>query len=554
MFEPTGVSRRAFLKAAAAGVTLPAALHAQTTQRETLYNGIVLPSPWPPRRVPPVFTPEKPPYLATRPAVINIDLGRQLFVDDFLIEESSLYRTFHRATYHAANPVLTPTEPWETRDPHAINTKIQPSQAAMPFSDGVFYDHGDRLFKMFYMAGYQQATALATSRDGVSWQKPRLPIVPGTNIVSPTPRDSSTVWLDYEAPSRESRYKMASYIGSEGALRLSESADGIRWRTVGTTGPCGDRSTFFRNPFRKQWIFSLRADDANGIKRYRRYFESADFARTKWTADQPVSWIGADRADRWRREYNAPPELYNLDAVAYESVMLGLFTIFRGEDRTREKPNDICIGFSRDGFHWDRTWRDAFISVSERQGDWNWANVQSAGGCCLVVGDHLYFYVSGRKGIPGTDLPGQCSTGLATLRRDGFASLTDEWPAGVPREVRGGRSSVVTQPVKFRGAHLFVNADAAGEIRVEVLDAAGKIITPYSAALCEPVRGDSTRHRVHWQSPASLRDLNGQPVRFRFVLTRSRLFSFWVADSEAGRSRGFAAAGGPDYPAGVDAG
>jgi hypothetical protein len=554
VFDPFRVTRRAFLKAAAAGVALPSSLAVQSRPRETLYNGIVLPAPWPPRRVTPVFQPEKPPYLAAPPAVINIEIGRQLFVDDFLIEESSLYRAFHAATYHAANPVLTPEEPWETRDPHAINTKIPPSQAAMVFSDGVFFDPADQLFKMFYMAGYREATALATSRDGISWRRPRLPIVAGTNIVSPTPRDSSTVWLDHESPSRESRYKMASYIMSEGGLRLSESPDGIRWRTVGRTGPCGDRTTFFRNPFRKVWTFSLRADDPTGIKRYRRYFESTAFANTRWSADQPVSWIGADAADRRRDDLKTPAELYNLDAVAYESVMLGLFTIFRGEQRQREKPNDICVGFSRDGFHWDRTSREPFIAVSEREGDWNWANVQSAGGCCTIVGDRLYFYVSGRQGIPGTDLPGKCSTGLATLRRDGFASVSDQWPAGMPREVRGDRSSIVTRPVRFRGGHLFVNAEAAGEIRVEIRDAAGKVIAPFTAAQCEPVRGDSTKHRVRWQSPASLRDLSGQSVRFRFELTRSRLYAFWVSDSAAGHSGGYAAAGGPDYPRGDDAG
>ena len=551
---PPGVTRRAFLKAAVAGVALPSSVFAQTSRRETLYNGIVLPSPWPPRRVPPTFVPESPPYLVSPPPVINIEIGRQLFVDDFLIEESSLYRQFHRASYHPASPVLTPQEPWETRDPHAINTKIQPSQSAMVFSDGVFFDPADGLFKMFYMAGYQQATALATSRDGVTWQKPRLPIVPGTNIVWPHGRDSNTVWLDHDAATRESRYKMASYVLRDGSMRLSESPDGVRWRTVGQTGPCGDRSTFFRNPFRKVWTFSLRADDPSGVRRYRRYVESTDFAATRWTPDQPVSWIGADTADPRRSDLDTRAELYNLDAVAYESVMLGLFTIFRGEQRTREKPNDICIGFSRDGFHWDRTSREAFLSVSEREGDWNWANVQSAGGCCAIVGDRLYFYVSGRQGIPGTDLPGRCSTGLATLRRDGFASVTDEWPAGKPREIRGDRSSLVTRPMTFRGGHLFLNADASGEIRVEMLDAAGKVIAPYAAAQCEPLRGDSTRHRVRWQTAPTIDELSGQTVRFRFFLTRSRVYSFWVADAETGRSRGYAAAGGPDYPKGVDAG
>jgi len=53
---------------------------------ETLYNGIVLPEKWPPNgkeRLP--LDPMQVPYLDNPPAVIPIDLGRQLFVDDFLI-------------------------------------------------------------------------------------------------------------------------------------------------------------------------------------------------------------------------------------------------------------------------------------------------------------------------------------------------------------------------------------------------------------------------------------------------------------------------------------
>ena len=36
-----------------------------------------------------------PPYLVDPPAVIPIDVGRQLFVDDFLIQSTSLTRRFH---------------------------------------------------------------------------------------------------------------------------------------------------------------------------------------------------------------------------------------------------------------------------------------------------------------------------------------------------------------------------------------------------------------------------------------------------------------------------
>jgi len=57
---------------------------------------------------------------------------------------------------------------------------------------------------------------------------------------------------------------------------------------------------------------------------------------------------------------------------------------------------------------------------------------------------------------------------------------------------------------------------------------------------------------VRWKTAPTIGELSGQTVRFRFLLTRSRLYSFWVADSETGRSRGYLAAGGPDYPKGVD--
>jgi hypothetical protein len=246
------------------------------------------------------------------------------------------------------------------------------------------------------------------------------------------------------------------------------------------------------------------------------------------------------------------PELYNLDAVAYESLLLGLFTIYRGERPEREKPNDVCLAFSRDGFHWHRPWRDAFIPVSDRQGDWNWANVQSAGGGCLIVGDQLYFYVSGRAGVPGTSLPGTCSTGLAMLRRDGFASVSDEWPSGIARRIGPPPGTLTTRPLRFSGQHLFVNATIAGELRVEVLDETGRVIEPFTSGQCVPLTGDSTRHRVEWKSRSSLDGLAGQSLRFRFRLSRARLYAFWVAGSPRGASNGFVAAGGPGYTSSRD--
>ncbi len=541
---PDGLTRRGFISTVTAALALPARVATQTAGRETLYNGIVLPAPWPPERRELDDEPHLPPYLLSPPSPINIDVGRQLFVDDFLIEESSLFRRFHAATYHTGNPVLSPERDWERQDPHSRLTGYPPNFAAMPFSDGVFYDPRDRVFKMWYMAGYQHYTALAVSSDGVTWERPNLGVVPGTNIVSTARRDSSTVWLDADAAGAE-RFKMASFDHAVSGLRLYQSPDGVRWSPAGVSGPCGDRSTFFRNGFRDVWVFSLR-DEYKGLLRSRRYFETRAFTAAAWPRNGPPRWTAADRADRTRPEMpTIPRELYNLDAVAYESVLLGLFTIFRGEERDREKPNDLCVAFSRDGFHWSRMWREPFIAVSERRGDWNWANVQSAGGVCTLAGDRLHFYVSGRAGQPGTQLPGICSTGLATLRRDGFASVTDLWPDGVPRQT-GLRAGLTTRVVQFSGGHLFVNAAVRGELRVEVLDRGGRVIDAFGADRCVPLRGDSTRAAITWAG-ADLARLSGQAVRFRFVVNDGQLYSFWVSRSARGESRGFVGAGGPGF-------
>ena len=100
------ISRRAFLAGAAASFALPVPTLGR--QSETLYNGITLGRPWPPEWRYAEEHPTVPPYLADRPSVVPIDLGRQLFVDDFLIEQTTMSRAFHKPAYHPANPILKP--------------------------------------------------------------------------------------------------------------------------------------------------------------------------------------------------------------------------------------------------------------------------------------------------------------------------------------------------------------------------------------------------------------------------------------------------------------
>jgi hypothetical protein len=112
---------------------------------------------------------------------------------------------------------------------------------------------------------------------------------------------------------------------------------------------------------------------------------------------------------------------------------------------------------------------------------------------------------------------------------------------------------IAVTPLTFKGTHLFVNAECAGgELRAEILDAAGKAIAPFSAANCEPIRADTTRTEVRWKGAADLGGIGGKSVRVRFQVSKGRLYSFWVTDDPGGASRGFVAAGGPGVAVATD--
>ncbi len=539
---------------------------------ERLYNGIELPSAWPPAYgVERLSGPNSNPhYLRNPPKVIPIDVGRQLFVDDFLIAQSDCRRIFEKPNMHPNSPVLR-AETKEEMD--GGNCPM-----AAPFNDGCWYDPEDELFKMWYMPGWFHTMALAVSKDGIHWERPDLDVVPGTNLVWPPQeyheRDGSLVWLDHDCPNPAERYKCfqfyrtgANYSSEPSEGRLQTSPDGVHWSDPVLTTPVGDNSSFFYNPFRRKWVMSIRRSvkvKKEGLPewglRARFYHESDDFlSGAKWNpGTEEVLWQETDSLDLPDPRFpDHNVALYDLNVSPYESLLIGLFGVFRGpensicEELGIPKTIDLELGFSRDGFHFTRPDRTPFLGSSRRAGDWNRAYLHAVGGLCLIVDDKLYFYVTGfsgdspRLGRYDQGYPGRSrrlmysggSTGLAILRRDGFAAMT-------PRE--GQEGTLVCRPVLFKGKYLFVNADCDnGELLVEVLDWNNKPVKGYEKEKCVPVRTDSTKARIVWENHADLSGLVGKPVSFKFQLTGCKLYSFWVSVSEKGQSAGYTAAGGP---------
>ncbi|MBL9090991.1 MAG: exo-alpha-sialidase [Planctomycetaceae bacterium] len=518
---------------------------------EKLYNGIELPDVWPPRfRDPASAEPMEVPYLKKKPKfVIPIDVGRQLFVDDFLIEKTTLKRSFHQAKKFEGNPVFKA----ETELEKKLNNVVYLGQG------GVFYEPQEKLFKMFYTAGWRGPLALATSPDLKTWTRPELGLH-GGNLLLPeggawgdgegaTAGTDNALWYDIQASDPQERIKYLTcwmHVPKEqrvpGLTHSLQVSDGVTWsKPAACTTPAGDYGSIFYNPFRKKWVQSIKQDGPRGRCRY--YVESDTFlAGANW--DKAVYWTNADRLDlpepagsyAGNPQAGDPPQLYSLAAVAYESLMIGMHQILRGPN------NDICakggypkltdleLGFSRDGFHWDRPDRRGFIRGERREGAWDRAYLHTTTGVLVMLDDHLVFpycAYSGDAGGGRGNIYGGAGVGLAMLRRDGFASMD-------------GPGELTTRPVRFTGSHLFVNVQ--GEVRVEVLDEAGKVLRS-----SQPASGDLTKLKIEWTDASGLSAQAGKNVKFRFHLRNGSLYSFWITPDENGASGGYIGAGGPGF-------
>lgn len=159
------------------------------------------------------------------------------------------------------------------------------------------------------------------------------------------------------------------------------------------------------------------------------------------------------------------------------------------------------------------------------------------------------------------------STGVATLRRDGFVSIECM--------MDGSPGILTTRPVIFdhNQIHLFVNViiQPGGFLQVAVLD----VDTQLPLALF-PLNGssiaglppntaievtdqpnsppfDSTRAPITWPATTTtLSSVAGRMVRLQFRMNLASLFSFWVSTNTCGGSNGFVGNGGPGLTEGRD--
>jgi hypothetical protein len=139
-----------------------------------------------------------------------------------------------------------------------------------------------------------------------------------------------------------------------------------------------------------------------------------------------------------------------------------------------------------------------------------------------VEGNTIKLWYGGFDQVHGTALKLTTgSIGLATLRKDGFASLDAGATAG----------TILTKPLTNAGGVLQVNYRAGGgSLKVEVLDEDNNVLPGYGQADCIALTGDSVSETVAWGTNTAL-PAAASSLSLRFILQNASLYSFMAGQS-----------------------
>jgi len=442
----------------------------------------------------------------------------QLFVDDYLVAaKNHVVRTYHPFEKYRGNPIMLGDKPWEGGDIYLYGT-------ILPTKDGSGY----RMWYQTIPGGDEVSSVLyATSKDGIHWDKPNLGIherkgSTDNNIVFPDKGGSfmASVMHTPWDPDPQRRYKLMRF--GKGGWAAACSADGIHWTDLPGNPVCkggGDSAQFAWDPLMKRYLgYGKVIRHVDGMRR-----RCVGFAATRELAKWPkleVVMAPDTFDDRWASGVERT-HFYGVSAFAYESMYIGLLWIFRATD-----PEGYLVGplfvelvTSHDGVHWRREEgeRPPILALG-KPGTWDDGMILTPNHP-LVEGDTIRLYYGGFDEEHSCPMHGKI--GLATLRKDGFASLDAGDKPG----------EILTKRIRGTSGPLRVNYNAKGGwLKVEVLDAEGKVQPGYSRTECDALQGDSVNQQVTWSGRKKLPAQAG-PLRLRFIMKNASVYSFMAGDS-----------------------
>ena len=462
--------------------------------------------------------------LASGPSSEPIDLGSRLepLVDRFLIQSLSGDARLQLHQPQRREVVLVHDVPWEG-NLTAHHTLFRDGDRYRMYYGGRHYQPGQKVRHVL--------VCYAESRDGIHWTRPNL-----GQFEYEGSRANNIVWMDDPWADSEQRNPMAVFKDSNPAaapdaryksigrgdagVYALKSPDGIHWSLLAQEPviPKGDmgldsQNLAFWDGLRGRYVCYLRSGRTHPTGQRVRDVKTAvshDFLT--WTEPVFLEYPGAPVEHLYTnqiRPYARAPHIY-----------LGFpkrFVPERNQDREFSGVSDGVFMSSRDGVRFHR-WGEAVVRPGLQLERWMTRNNMIGWGILSlpssVAGepDELSIYVTeSYYSGPASRLR------RYTYRLDGFVSLRAPLAGG----------GMTTRPIRFRGSRLVLNCStsAAGSIRVEIQDEAGRPIPGYSLQDSREIFGDSVEQAVSWKRTGHLGSLSGRTVRLRFLLKDADLYA-----------------------------
>jgi hypothetical protein len=433
---------------------------------------------------------------------VRLGSGPHLFLDDYLIDSSTgVTRRVNRPERDPGipNPTVTGRE----------DRNFQPYLT-------VLRDPTTGRFRLWYGA-WDDSKGAATSHigyleseDGIHWIRPfRLltdpaPIQFGDSVIDDGPACADPA----------QRYKLGWW--SNGGLKIAYSADGLGWTPLAPFPVLRhnhDITNLFRDSLRDRYVATVSVYTTgptwSGTRRVTMQSTSADLLHWEkpWYILTPVE--GIDEGET---------QFYCMNGhLIRGDLWIGLVKVLRDDLRASGTPEGAfgigytTLAWTRDGEHWVRD-PEPFFEPDPAPGAWDhahaWMDYQ------LPVGDEVFLYYGGYKNGHKMNRFEERQLGLVRMRRDRYVS----------REAGASRGTLRTPVVTVDGTRMTVNAKVAGDLRVRILDEAGKPLPGFDFADCPSIRGDSVAHPVRWN--AELASLRGRAVRIEFALEEAQLYAF----------------------------
>jgi len=420
----------------------------------------------------------------------------------------------------------------------------------------------------------RRVMAMATSHDGIAWDRPNLGGVEfrgskNNNLVDieGARPDETCVFVDPTGPD-EHRFKLICHWPYEGTW-LMTSSDGLSFRRAGghllEFATDNHQSVFFDPTIGKYRLYlrgGLKSRTITGWKGSRAviYAETDDLFRPleydkdapephergmirpgpDGTMIQPLQGINRELPAVLMMDELDPPEadLYQAAAVHYSNdayvAFPTLYYHYPGIDSggfLNDGVLDIQFAASRDGYLWRRDHRGSYVRLDLPDGP---ATKQMHMLLGMVPHEHtLSQYHTGARRTHGEGRTADNIKGIGfhepkigdpialrlEQRIDGFVSADSAYTGG----------SLVTRPFQLASRELRVNIDtsASGVAYAALLDEAGREIPGCRLEESDRIQGNDTRYVLSWRGNADLSAIAGRQVRLLLKSRSTKLFAVY---------------------------